>query len=278
MGTGVRFAHIADCHLGAFWREKPLCELNLQAFDTAIDRCIEERVAFIIFSGDLFHTSVPEMEYVKRAAAKLQRARQAGITLYLLYGSHDYSQDGHSIADVLTSIRFVEDVALPNEHESKVTLGFMSDPITGVKIAGVSGRRRSAETEVFAKLDRVPLQTEPGTKVFAFHSGVAEIVGDDGPGFVPLSHFPSGFAYYAGGHCHRHLAQDVPGYGCFAYPGPLFACDHRDLERTADDGEARGFYIVEIDETNVPHPAFVPVETAPVVSSALGVRPTIGPT
>lgn len=269
LSASAKFAHIADCHLGAFWREKALCDLNLQAFDKAIDKCIEEKVAFIIFSGDLFHTSVPEMEYVKRAAAKLQEARQVGIALYFVYGSHDYRQDGHSIADVLTTIKFVEDVSLPSELNSKVTLGFTTDSGTGIKIAGLSGRRSNAEAEVFAKLDRVPLQTEQGTKVFAFHSGVAEIISDDSPGLIPLANFPSGFAYYAGGHCHRHVAENVPGYGCFAYPGPLFACDQRDLERTANDGEARGFYIVEVDGSGAVKPAFVSVETAPVLSAGV---------
>lgn len=269
MSEAAKFAHIADCHLGAFWREKALCELNLQAFDTAIDRCIVEDVAFIIFSGDLFNTSVPEMEYVKRAAAKLQEARQAGIALYFVYGSHDYRQDGHSIADVLATIKFVEDVSLPSELDGRVTLGFTTDPATGVKIAGLSGRRGSAEAEVFAKLDRVALQSEPGTKVFAFHSGVEDIISDDSPGLIPLANFPSGFSYYAGGHCHRHIVKNVRGYGCFAYPGPLFGCDIRDLERTANDGETRGFYIVEIDSSGATKPSFVPVNTADVLSKGV---------
>ena len=51
-----RFAHIADCHIGA-WRDKTLRELNIQAFEKALDTCIEQKVDFIILPGDLFDTN-----------------------------------------------------------------------------------------------------------------------------------------------------------------------------------------------------------------------------
>ncbi|GAI75663.1 unnamed protein product, partial [marine sediment metagenome] len=39
----MRFAHIADCHLGG-WRQPELQQLNLESFKKAIEICIEEKV------------------------------------------------------------------------------------------------------------------------------------------------------------------------------------------------------------------------------------------
>ena len=64
----VRFAHMADVHLGAF-REPRLREANLGAFVSALDMCREEKVYFILICGDLFHTSLPDMGIVERATA-----------------------------------------------------------------------------------------------------------------------------------------------------------------------------------------------------------------
>jgi len=48
-----RFAHITDCHLGA-WRNIKLRELNLKACEEAISICIDEHVDFIVITGDFF--------------------------------------------------------------------------------------------------------------------------------------------------------------------------------------------------------------------------------
>ena len=36
----MRFAHLADCHIGA-WRDPALSELSIQSFEQAIDKCID---------------------------------------------------------------------------------------------------------------------------------------------------------------------------------------------------------------------------------------------
>jgi len=58
-----KFAHIADCHLGAN-REPVLQKLELAAFKNTFDKCVEKKVDFIIISGDLFHVNIPDMGVV----------------------------------------------------------------------------------------------------------------------------------------------------------------------------------------------------------------------
>ena len=67
----MRFAHLADCHIGA-WRDKILKQLNLKVFLTALDLCIDKKVDFIIISGDLFDTTLPDLTIVKKAVDKIR--------------------------------------------------------------------------------------------------------------------------------------------------------------------------------------------------------------
>ncbi|NIP34705.1 MAG: hypothetical protein GWN18_07130, partial [Thermoplasmata archaeon] len=97
---GIRFAHMADTHLGAF-RDPVLRELNLEAFLRALDIVREEGCEFLVIAGDIFDTTLPEMDVVERAAEALRRLGEAGVRTYVLYGSHDRSLTERGIVDVL---------------------------------------------------------------------------------------------------------------------------------------------------------------------------------
>ena len=243
-----KFAHIADCHIGAN-RDSTLRDLELSAFRAAVDRCIEERVNFILITGDLFHVNVPDMGAANEAVKKLREAKEAGIEIYAIYGSHDYSPNETSMVDVLDSAGLIRKVTRGRMVEGKLRLEFITDPGTGAKLAGLSARQRGIERDFFELLDRETLAREKGFKVFAFHSALTELK----PGYlarmesIPLSLLPRGFDYYAGGHIHQHLLAQMPGYGTIGYPGPLFAGYPRDLELSAR-GEKRGFYVVYFEE------------------------------
>ena len=69
----MRFAHMSDVHLGVWSNHPELKELSVQAFEQAIDRCIAEQLDFIVIAGDLFDTSLPPIDILKRAAAKFRQ-------------------------------------------------------------------------------------------------------------------------------------------------------------------------------------------------------------
>ena len=61
----MKFAHISDIHLGQ--RQYHLPEREQDIYDTlkqAINRSIEEKVDFVIFSGDIFDGTRPPNEAV----------------------------------------------------------------------------------------------------------------------------------------------------------------------------------------------------------------------
>ena len=133
----MRFAHLADCHIGA-WRDKKLKELNLQAFITALDSCADKKVDFIIISGDLFDTTLPDLSIVKKAVDKIKEVNNQGIPFYITYGSHDFAPNAVSIIDILTSSGLLTKIVEAEIHDEKVHLNFLEDPKTGAKIAYMS--------------------------------------------------------------------------------------------------------------------------------------------
>ncbi len=245
-----RFAHISDCHLGA-WRDKTLRQLNLNAFMKAMDACAEKNVDFILICGDLFDKNIPDLDIVEKAASKMREIRSKGIEIYVIYGSHDYSPAATSIIDVLhSSGLFTKIMDTDSDYAgNKISLNFLQDKKTGAKIVGISGRRASLERYYYEILDRERLEKEQGFKIFAFHIGVNELMGGDlrTEECIPMSFFPRGFNYYAGGHIHSRIEKNENGYGLFVYPGTTFGWNYNDLENTAR-GEQRGFLIVDFED------------------------------
>lgn len=264
----MRFAHLADCHLGA-WRDRTLRKLNILAFEQAMDKAIRNDVDFIVIAGDLFHTNVPDMDVVKRSVEKMWEAKEKGIEIYLQTGSHDYHPSMASIADVLESTRFL--VKLGDDEDTLGTC--FQDVKTGAKLFGIPGRKAGRELDLFESADTRPLEAESGFKIFVFHTAISEICPQIYPGSpsVPLDLFPRGMSYYAGGHPHKKIpCESRPGYGKIAYPGTLFGYSYRDLDVTAD-GEKRGFYIVDFNEQRVEDVQFIEVHVVDIISQMIDI-------
>jgi len=254
-----KFAHLADCHLGAH-RYTELKRIELESFKEAIKESVNLKVDFIVISGDFFHSNIPNMEVVKEAAKVLKDLKEAEIPVYVCYGSHDYSPTRTSMIDVLESAGLLKRVDNIRRGEEGYTLDFIRDPVTGAKLTGISARRMGMEREQFKYLNKEPLESEKGFKIFLFHSAITELK----PAYfsemesIPLSLFPRGFDYYAGGHLHEKIEKYEEDYGIIVYPGPLLGSYATDLEANAN-GEKRGFYIIEFDDT-IKNASFLPLD------------------
>ena len=258
-----KFAHMSDIHIGAF-RQPELKGLLLDAFDAAIDRCIEEGVSFVIMAGDIFDSNIPDLSAVRRAAEKMKEAVGKGIRFYAIYGSHDFSPNYASIVDVLDGAGLFAKVEAMSRAEGKNVLSFVQDP-SGPKICGISGRKLSIDREEYDSLDRERLEAEPGFKIFVFHGALDELKPSSLEMIesMPAASLPAGFQYYAGGHVHSQTVANLPGHANVAYPGPLFATDFDELLQLAR-GRERGFYIVDFSD-RVEKVDFVPVRVCELV-------------
>jgi len=237
----MKFAHIADAHLGAFSKNPNLRDLNFKAFERAIDRSIEEKVDFILIAGDLFHNPIPDMEIVRKTVEILRRARDENIRIYAIYGSHDFSAGTTSLLDVLHTAGLFSKVVSYEADDKGLKLRPTIDE-SGISIVGISGLSSSAEISYFEQLDRDYLKSIPNPKIFAFHTTISELK----PAYIPdryaipKSLLPEGFDYYAGGHLHEKIVANLNG-SPLIYPGALFGATYNDLDVLNE----RGFFIVE---------------------------------
>ena len=245
----MKFAHLSDVHLG-FQKHESLQKIEQQVFEKILDECINRKVNFIVIPGDLFHVNIPEMRVQKFAFAKFRQVHDAGIPIYVVYGSHDFSPVSNSVIDLLAEIGYIKKVTNATSHEDgKISLKCLIDEKTGTKITGLSGLKVGKDREWYEKLDRSSLEAEQGLKIFLFHGGISDMKTDSGMDGdqMPLSLLPKGFSYYAGGHMHKFNHQSFDEYSNVVYPGTPFAGYHADLEDNAN-GQKRGFVLVEFDD------------------------------
>jgi len=243
-----RFAHLSDIHLGST-RDPILREMEINAFEKAMNECIDREVDFIIISGDFFDTPIPDLEVVNRTLIKLKEINEKGIPIYIIYGSHDYAQGSTSIIDLLCTIRLMTKIdkdAYLEDGNLKLTP--FIEPKTGIKIVGFSARKQGLEKQYYERIEREYLENLEGLKIFMFHSSLDEFKPQSlsKADSIPISLFPKEFDYYAGGHVHNKGEYNLPGYSKVTFPGPLFTSKGRDLEDTAK-GVKRGFFIINFD-------------------------------
>ena len=238
----MKFAHLADCHIGS-WRDPKLKDTSTLAFCKAIDKCIKEKVDFMLIAGDLFNTSFPRLDNLKTVVSKFKQLKDLNIPVYIVPGSHDYSPSGKTILDVLEEAGLFVNVFKGTVENGKLKLNFTIDKKTGAKITGILGKKGALEKTYYEKLITENLEAEKGFKIFIFHSGIDELKPKEMENIIsqPLSLLPKGFDYYAGGHMHIVDEKQIDGYGKIAYPGPLFPNSFAELEKL----ERGGFYIVE---------------------------------
>ena len=234
----MKFAHMADCHLGG-WREPKLRDINNAAFVMAIDRCIKEDADFVLISGDLFNTALPPIENIKLAVEQLKKLKDVHIPVYTIEGSHDMSPSGKTMLDVFESAGLTTNVVKGEPDESgKLKLRFTEDHKTGIKITGLIGKKGGLEKSYYYNLSRENLENEKGYKIFMFHTAITELKTKELANMdaMPISLLPAGFNYYAGGHVHIVDKKDFEGYKNVVYPGPIWPNSFAELEKLGCGG------------------------------------------
>lgn len=226
----MKFAHLGDCHLGG-WRQPELKELNFRSFQYAIDKCIYERVDFILISGDLFDSAYPPIDTLKDVFSEFRKLNDAKIPVFLIAGSHDYSASGKTFLDVLEKSGFCKNAFLFEERNDKIVL----QPIIykNVAIYGYPGKKSSLEVE---ELGRITIQDAPGMfKILLLHTAIRDAVGSLPIHAVNHELLPK-VDYLALSHLHINYIKENK-----VYSGPIFPNNVQELE------ELKGgtFYIFE---------------------------------
>jgi len=231
----MRFAHIADVHLGG-WKQKPLQDLNFQSFRRAIELCIEQKLDFVLIAGDLFDSAYPPIEILKDTFGEFKKLKEAKIPCFIIAGSHDYSVSGKTFLDVLEKAGFCKNVTDIEEKEDSIILN--PTIYQNVALYGYPGKKSGLE---IPDLRKVKFNDAPGMfKIFMLHTTL-----DKAKGSLPIDALEADKIpkadYYAMGHLHIDFQ-----YQNFVYPGPIFPNSFQELE----DLHHGSFYIVDTEEQN----------------------------
>jgi DNA repair protein SbcD/Mre11 len=259
------FAHLADAHVGAWARDPGIRRALRESVLRALRVVRERRAEFLLISGDLFHTPVPDPGEAAPVAASLRELTAAGCRVYVIYGSHDYVAHRTSWLDVLaeTGIFLRAAPEAVRSEGSRWTLPFLVDGPTGAGIAGISGRSHGLDRSYFTSVDSEAFRQHPGFKIFQFHAAVDDYLPEglrEHIHGIRRSDLPGGCDYYAGGHIHQTYLGEGPDGGLLVNPGAVFGTSITDLENGQRGRTHQGVVIVTVRD-GLPTPEFV--DTAP---------------
>ncbi len=233
----MKFAHFSDCHLGG-WRQPELNELNFLSFKKAVDICIDEKVDFILITGDLFDSAYPPIEILKRTFAEFKRLIDEKIKCYLIAGSHDYSVSGKTFLDVLEKGGFCKICEYENSPDENGKIILKPLKHIGVSIYGYPGKKSGLE---IADLKRVEIKEDTNFKILMLHTTLTEAKGSLPIDSISLKELPSA-DYYALGHLHMDFELSLNGKPVI-YGGPIFPNNFQELEELKHGR----FYLVEVN-------------------------------
>ena len=231
----TKFAHLADCHLGS-WRQEELQKLNFQSFKKIAERCVAEKVDFILISGDLFDSAYPPIEILKETFSEFKKIHDAGIPVYLIAGSHDFSASGKTFLDVLEKAGFCKNVVdweLGEDGRIKLKPCMHED----IAIYGYPGRKSGMEIR---DLKNIYFSEFHPFTIFMIHTTIKEVIGTIPMESIEKEKLPLA-NYYAMGHIHKRF-ETHDSNSHYVYPGPTFPNNFQELA----DLNCGSFQLVEI--------------------------------
>jgi len=247
------FSHISDTHLGLQQNGLEEREQDIyDSFNQAIDISIKDKVDFVIFAGDIFHTPNPNGAAILQMANALKRLKQNSIESFFSLGEHDISRiRATPIPYVYHNLEFSKYVGSgkPVYYKDVMIVGF--DKIRKNEI--------SSFEEKFEEVDNI-VKHHSGHKILILHQGITEI--NQFAGELNASDLPKNFTYYAMGHLHDKLVKNFEELGGpLVYPGST--------EMTTSEGikeSEKGFFEVDIS-SNEAKPIWIKLDTRPQFST-----------
>ena len=229
----MKFSHISDTHLGLIQYGLEEREQDIyNSFNQAIDISIKDKVDFVIFAGDIFHTPTPSGTAILQMANALKRLKQSGIESFFILGEHDISRVRTTpIPYVYHNLEFSKYIGReePVYYKNVMIIGL--DKIRKNEMEGLE--------EKFSKLESLASKHN-GHKILVLHQGIAEV--NKFAGEINSTDLPKNFTYYAMGHLHdKFLKQYKHLKGPLAYPGST--------DMTSNQGDVeKGFFEIDISE------------------------------
>jgi exonuclease SbcD len=270
----IRILHFADLHLGVetYGRIDPATGLSsrlsdfLAALDQLVDYALSKDIDSVLFCGDAYRSRDPSQTYQREFAKRIRLLSSNNIHVLLLAGNHDLPNAvGRATSVEIFDTLTIENVTVANApqiHRVETRKG----AIQIVALPWVRyGRLLSREDARNLSLDQLNKKIEdiltnwlnaqiesldPNLPaILAGHLAHSEaVVGTEkimtvGRDYCMMRSNVAdpAFDYVALGHMHRRQTIDNPVP--VVYPGSLQTIDF------GDEDQEKGFYVVELDET-----------------------------
>ncbi|MDO8841546.1 DNA repair exonuclease [Methanocalculus sp.] len=213
--TSFSFVHTADLHLGsriitpAGMDDEALPFSTYDAWQEIIRLSIEEKVDFLLISGDIYDNKDNNIQAQLQFAAGLKRLGEKGISAYIVHGNHD-PDDGWA-----RSVTLPDTVHISSSREPEVIDHMRDQPIA--RIIGMSFPTASVTENLalrFPKRER----DWPYT-IGLLHCTVGGMEGHHP--YAPCSRgdlISLGYDYFALGHIHKPADLSYDGTRII-YPG-----------------------------------------------------------
>ena len=246
------FSHISDMHLGLVQYGSEEREQDVyDVFNQAIDTSITDKVDFVIFAGDIFHTPTPSGTAILQMANALKRLKQNEIESFFVLGEHDISRVRTTpIPYVYHNLEFSKYIGReePVYYKNVMIVGL--DKIRKNEMDGLE--------EKFSKIESLASKHD-GHKILVLHQGITEI--NKFAGEINSTDLPKNFTYYAMGHLHD---TDVKQFnhlnGPIVYPGSIELTTSEGIKETK-----KGFFEVDISGKEA-KPKWIELDTRPQFS------------
>ena len=269
----IRILHFADLHLGVetYGRIDPTTGLSsrlsdfLAALDQLVDYALGNDIDLVLFCGDAYRSRDPSQTYQREFARRIRRLSSNNIRVFLLAGNHDLP----NAVGRATSVEIFDTLGIENATVANTPQMYHIETRKGtIQIAALPwvryGRLLSREDSKNLSLDQLNKKLEYiltnwlNTQAESLdhhvpailaghlaHSGAVSgsertmMVGRD---YILLQGNVANqaFDYVALGHI--HLRQAIENPVPVVYPGSLQTIDF------GDEGQEKGFYVVELDE------------------------------
>lgn len=214
----LNFIHIADLHLGGF-REEILNRMNFKNFQRVINDSIEKKIDFLIISGDIFNTPIPNIDIVNRFILEIKKLNKLNIPVFCIGGSHDYSNLKKSYIELLNNTGIICDVnkliQIPNSNNYELEI--TKNEKLKLNICGLVGKKTGLDKNLYMRLNKTKLKEnldENYLNIFLFHTTIDDLLPAkfklraNFKSDFKLNLLPEGFNYYAGGHIHTNQIKE----------------------------------------------------------------------
>ncbi len=268
----MRILHFADLHLGVetYGRVDPATGLStrlgdfLSALDEVVDYATGEDIDLVLFCGDAYKNRDPGQTYQREFAKRIKRLSDSGIPVFLLVGNHDLPNAvGRATAVEIFDTLSVNSVTVAGRPETHL-ISTKNGPLQIVALPwarrgallaredlrGLSSHELNEKLQAILTdwLDAEVAHIDPDVPAIlaahVAHSGAvagseyAMVMGRDYVIMQSTIANPA-FDYVALGHMHNRQVIESPVP--VVYPGSLQAIDF------GDEGQEKGFYVVELD-------------------------------